>query len=289
MTFQELVNIGAKTTMRIGGQARFYGELLTKKDVEEAALFAEEKQLPLIVFGGGANTIFADGVIEAVVVRMKADGLSVTGNDVTVEAGHILGSLIKTLATKNLDLSPLTGIPGTVGGALFGNAGQGPRGIWMNHYVRSVTFFQGGAWHTWTKEQCDFAYRESKFKKLTGPVILWEATLDLPARPEAEVKADVERLLQKRIETQPHLKTAGSCFKALPDGTPAWTLIDAAGLRGFKTGGVQIAEKHANFLLNVGQGTFQDALALTQEIRKRVPQIAGIEMRLYGEDGSLKA
>jgi len=289
MTIQEHVAIGSKTTMRIGGTARYYGELLQKSDVEDAVKFAQEHGVPLIVFGGGANTIFADGEVNALAVRMKASAISVDGNRVTAEAGVIMGSFINDLAKKNLDLSALTGIPGTLGGSLFGNAGQGPGGVWLDSFVDTVTFFQENQWKTWTKEQCDFRYRESKFKELTGPLVIWEATLTVPSRPEAEVKAEVERLLKKRIETQPHLKTAGSCFKALPDGTPAWKLIDAAGLRGTTIGGVQIAEKHANFLLNVNKGTFQDALAVTKLIREKVPQIAGIEMRFYGEDGVLKA
>ena len=83
------------------------------------------------------------------------------------------------------------------------------------------------------------------------------------------------------------MKTAGSCFKSLPDGTPAWKLIDAAGLRGTTIGGVQVAEKHANFLLNVGGAKFTDAVELTTMIREKIPQIAGIEMRFYGEDGKI--
>lgn len=287
MVIQEHVAIGSKTTMKIGGTARYYAELLTKEDVEEAVKFAQEKNLPLITFGGGANTVFADGEINALVVRMKADKVEITGNKVQVQAGKIMGSFLNELVEKDLDLSSLTGIPGTVGGAIFGNAGQGAGGIWIDSFVESVTVYVDGTWKTLTKEECHFSYRESGFKEMTGPVIIWEAVLNVPNKPAAEVKAEIERLLQKRIEMQPHIKTAGSCFKSLPDGTPAWKLIDAAGLRGTTIGGVQIAEKHANFLLNIGNGTFKDIVEMTDLIKKKVPQIAGIEMRLYGEDGLL--
>src|SRR5262249_39746121 len=103
------------------------------------------------------------------------------------------------------------------------------------------------------------------------------------------IKAEIERLINKRIETQPHLKTAGSCFKSLPDGTPAWQLIDKAGLRGLTIGGVQVSEKHANFLLNINRGTFSDALQVMQKIRESIPQIASIEMRCYDERGQIAA
>ena len=119
--------------------------------------------------------------------------------------------------------------------------------------------------------------------------IIWKVMLNVPSCPEAEVKAEIERLIKKRIETQPHLKTAGSCFKALPDGTPAWQLIDKAGLRGTKIGGIQISEKHANFLLNVEKGTFEDATKITALIKEKVPQIAGVEMRFYDRTGGIAA
>ncbi len=300
MLIQEHVPVGPKTTMRIGGKARWYAEIITKEDVEEAVTFAKQKNLPLIVLGGGSNTIFADDVIEAMVVRMKVEEMRIEGNRVTVKAGKILGSFLNELAAQNLDLSALTGIPGTVGGAIFGNAGQGPKGIWIDSFVESVTAFVDGEWKTFSKDDCHFRYRESVFKDfLKAPhpnplpegegiaPIIWEIVLKIPSRPAADVKAEIERLIKKRIETQPHIKTAGSCFKALPDGTPAWQLIEKAGLRGKKIGGIQISEKHANFLLNVEKGTFTDALAITKLIRENVPQIAGIEMRFYGEDGRI--
>lgn len=294
MLIQEHVAIGSKTTMKIGGTARYYAELLTKQDVEEAVKFASDHKLPLIPFGGGANTVFADGEINALVARMKADKVHVIGDKgrgtmtkVKIEAGKILGSLLNELAEKNLDFSALTGIPGTVGGAIFGNAGQGAGGIWIDHFVESVTAYVDGTWKTFSKDECHFSYRESGFKEMQGPVIIWEAVLNIPSRPAAEIKTEIERLLRKRIETQPHIKTAGSCFKSSLDGTPAWKLIDAAGLRGTTIGGVQIAEKHANFLLNTGGGTFEDVTKITALVKEKVPEIASIEMRLFKTDGTL--
>lgn len=271
--------------MRIGGKARYFAELRTKEDAEESLRFAMEKDLVLFVLGSGSNTVFADDIIEAIVVRVLVDNVTRDGSTVTVQCGKNLPMLVNELAACGLDLSALTGIPGTVGGAVFGNAGQGPRGIWINHFVRSVTYFDRDGWHTIEREACGFLYRESRFHHDAGPCILWEVTLTLPERTPTDITADIQNLLKKRIETQPHLKTAGSCFKAMPDGTPAWKLIDAAGLRGMTVGGIQIAEKHANFLLNIGGGTFQDICAMKDLIRTKIPAIAGIEMRLCGNDG----
>jgi UDP-N-acetylmuramate dehydrogenase len=284
---QEMIPVGTKTTMRIGGTARYFAELTSTDDVEAAYGFCKQEGVPLIVLGGGSNTVFADGVIEALVVRIKAENVYIDGNLVQVETGKNLPMLINELAKKNLDLSPLTGILGTVGGAIFGNAGQGPTGIWIDTYVRDVTVFMEGEWSTFKKEECDFGYRESRFKH--GPEhapIIWDVTMEIPSRPQADIEKDIQTLLQKRIETQPHVKTAGSCFKAV-GGTPAWKLIDAANLRGHTVGGVQIAEKHANFLLNIGNATYADAKGIVDDVKKAINEPLDVEMRFIENDGSL--
>lgn len=285
--FQEMVSVGGKTTMRIGGQARYYAELTTKDDAEAARDFAQAHEVPLIALGGGSNTVFADGVIDALVVRIKNDQVTVDGNMVRVGSGKNLPMLINELAKQNLDLSPLTGILGTVGGAIFGNAGQGPGGIWIDTFVKEVLVLEEGQWKIFKKEDCDFGYRESTFKH--GPeagTIIWEVVLEVPSKPMIEIEDTIQTLLKRRIETQPHVKTAGSCFKAIKN-TPAWMLIDAAGLRGYSVGDVQIAEKHANFLLNTGKATFEDAVKIVNNVKAAVSEPLDVEMRFIGNDGSL--
>lgn len=287
MNIQENIPLKGKTTMRIGGEARYYADLETKEDVEKAWQFAQEKKLPLIILGGGSNIIFADGTIEALVVRIKAGAVEIDGSNVRVEAGKHLAVLINELAEQDLDLSPLTGILGTVGGAIFGNAGQGPKGAWIDSFVESVTIFREGKWQTLSRKECEFRYRESGFKDMPSPLIIWQTELTVPSKPSAEVKEIIEKLLQRRIETQPHVKTAGSCFKAAGDKTPAWKLIDEAGLRGLKIGGVEISEKHANFLLNTEEGSLEDVCAIIERVQEAVPDELQIEMRMYGNDGQM--
>lgn len=289
MDIREHEPIGTKTTMRIGGTARFYAELRSEEDVEFAYRFAVQHSIPLIVIGGGSNTIFNNHETDALVVRIKADATHWEGNTVRVQSGKFLASLVMEAAERGLDLSALTGIPGMVGGAIFGNAGQGHGGIWIDSFVRKVKVFKLGEWHLYEPEECRFSYRESAFKHLSEPTLIWETVLEIPSGQPETVKAEVERLLKKRIETQPHLKTAGSCFKSMPDGTPAWKLIEAAGLRGLTVGGIQVSEKHANFLLNVGNGTFEDALEITKQIKAKVPNIEAVEMRFYDKRGNIVA
>lgn len=109
----------------------------------------------------------------------------------------------------------------------------------------------------------------------------------IPKGDPSVIKAEIERLLQKRIETQPHAKTAGSCFKAVGD-TPAWQLIDAAGLRDTVSGGVHISEKHANFLINDGEGSFHDAVNVVRTIEEGIGEGLQVEMRFVKEDGTLE-
>lgn len=294
MHIQELVPLGPKTTMRIGGKARYFAELKTRKDAEEAYAFAKEKNLPLIPLGGGSNTIFADGVIQALVVTVKVNAVEVNGTTVRAEAGLPLATLVAKLAEHDLDLSPLTGIPGTVGGAIFGNAGQGPKGIWIDYFVESVTVLIEGKWQSLSRAECGFGYRKSAFRDLltthysllTTPII-WEVFLEVPARPKAEIQVEIERLFKKRLESQPHSHTSGSCFKALPDGTPAWKVIDGAGLKGKKVSGVAVSEQHANFLISEKDGTFADAQVLIQTVRKETGQPLELEMRCITENGSV--
>lgn len=298
--------LAPKTTMRIGGTARYFAEIATKKDTEEAYEFAQKNHLPLIVLGSGSNTIFADGEINALVVRIAAQEIkrnpqpatcNLQSVTLTVASGKNLPMFINELAKEGLDLSPLTGIPGTIGGAIFGNAGQGPKGIWIDHFVESVMIFADGKWQTLSKDDCTFAYRESVFKHshakcsmFNSPCsispIIWSATLTIPRNDLASIKTEIECLLKKRIETQPHQRTAGSCFKAVGEA-PAWQLIHAAGLRGMKHGGVQISKKHANFLVSEKGATFEDATNVVNVVKKKIPQDLEVEMRFIKPNGSL--
>lgn len=285
MELKEQFVLRPKTTMRIGGTARYFAELALKEDTEAAMRFSVENKLKLLPLGSGSNTIFA-GSVNALVVQVKHSKTDAAGDTVTVGAGKNLAMLINELGLAGLDLSALTGIPGTIGGAIFGNAGQGPKGVWIDSFVDSVTIYDG-EWKTLKKAECTFRYRESVFKDSTKPLIIWEATLKVPKGEPVVIKANIESLFKKRIETQPHLKTAGSCFKAIGE-TPAWKLIDAAGLRGFKFGGIEISPKHANFLINTGEGTYADAVAVVEEVKKKIPENLEVEMRFVEEDGTLR-
>jgi UDP-N-acetylmuramate dehydrogenase len=236
--------------------------------------------------------MFADGMVEALVVRIVPSETKIEENAIYADAGKNLAQLVNECAEQNLDLSVLTGIPGTVGGALFGNAGQGFGGTWIDHFIEEVEAYVDGEWKIFGRDDLEFGYRSSSFKEMHSPII-WSVKLNVPSKPSEEVQAEIEALLKKRIETQPHRKTAGSCFVSLPDGTPAWKLIDEAGLRGEKVGDIQISEKHANFLNNTTKeiARFEDAVALIRKVKEEVDLRNDVdlrvEMRCYDEEGKL--
>lgn len=311
LQIQPNVLLRPKTTMRIGGTAQYFAEVKTREELEEATAFAHEKNISLIPLGSGSNTIFADGEIKALVIQLKNEAVAVEENRITVGAGKNLPMFVNECAKQGLDLSALTGIPGTIGGAIFGNAGQGPKGIWIDSFVESVTVYDG-EWKTVSRNQCEFGYRESRFKapspnpspatgagnvvqkvSLPSPVvgeepreraIIWEVALIIPKADPVTIKTTIDTLLQKRIETQPHARTAGSCFKAVGE-MPAWQLIDAVGLRGYKVGDIEISTKHANFLISGKEPKFSDVMQLIATVKEKIPQGLEVEMRCIGEDG----
>ena len=297
MEIQENIPLKPKTTLKIGGNARYFAELKSKEDCKEAHDFAKDKNIPLVVLGAGSNTVFADGVIEALVVKITADDTETDGNKVIVSSGKYLAVLINELAEKGLDLSPLTGIPGTIGGAIFGNAGQGYGGTWINSFVESVVTYEWteyrarpddpigqGRWITLSKDDCGFGYRTSAFKK--NKTLIWSVTLNVPSKPSEEIQIAIDRILKKRIETQPHKYTSGSCFLSKDRETPAWKLIDSAGLRGKQIGGIKVSDKHANFLINEGDANYVDAKEMVDTIKNTVSEEMSVEMRFIEKDGN---
>ncbi|MBT3835370.1 FAD-binding protein [Candidatus Peribacteria bacterium] len=306
MIIKENIPLAPKTTLKIGGDARFYAEITTKEALKEAYKFGDTNNIPVVILGSGSNTIFADGTINALVIKIVTSEVKINGNEIEVDAGKNLAQLVNELAELNLDLSPLTGIPGTAGGAVFGNAGQGCGKIWIDEYVDSICTFEKRlaisdqlatakrsedgrlAESNIAKNECGFGYRTSIFKNDKKNSIIWSIKLNVPSRSKEEVQTEIERLLKKRIESQPHKRTAGSCFLSLDKENPAWKLIDAANLRGKQIGGIKISEKHSNFLENTGGATFEDAKNLIAEIKSKIDQPLPVEMRLINNDGEIE-
>ncbi|MEQ3746656.1 MAG: UDP-N-acetylmuramate dehydrogenase [Henriciella sp.] len=273
------------TWFRVGGPA---DALFLPKDEEDLADFLKvlPSEIPVTVLGVGSNTIVRDGGIEGVVIRLMGGywgGIEIEGDKVHVRAGALDLSVARAAAKAGVSgLSFLSGIPGSVGGAVRTNAGC--YGRELSNVIQSVEgIARDGGGVSIPASEIDFSYRHTDFP---SDIIVTSMTLkgEIGANPET-LKAEIEAHQAKRAETQPIKdKTGGSTF-ANPDppGTPnqrsSWKLIDAAGCRGLRVGGAQVSEKHCNFLINTGDATAADIEALGELVRARVLEHSGVDLR----------
>lgn len=273
------------TWFRVGGPA---DALFLPADEDDLTSFlaALPAAMPVTVLGVGSNTIVRDGGIEGVVIRLMGGywgATEIDGTRVSARAGALDLSVAKAAAKAGVSgLSFLSGIPGSIGGAVRTNAGCYGRELSdVVTAVEGVT--QSGDRVTLTRDEIGFSYRHTDFDPtiiVTRLHLAGDGTGD-PDQLAEEIAAHQKR----RAETQPIKdKTGGSTF-ANPDppGTPearsSWKLIDAAGCRGLRVGGAQVSEKHCNFLINTGEASAADIEALGELVRARVLDHSGVDLR----------
>ena len=262
------------TTFRIGGKAKYFFLAKNKKDLIRAILVAKKFKLPLFVLGGGSNLLVADEGFKGLIIKMQNAKFKMQNENskckIFCEAGTPLSLIVSKAVKKNLmGLEWAVGIPGAVGGAIYGNAGA--FGRTMKDTVKSVEVFD-----TKTEKvkilkdkDCKFSYRDSIFKKNKNLIIL-SAIFQLKKGKKSEIKKKIKENLHYRKERQPlNFPSAGSVFKN-PLGFSAGELIDKCGLKGKRVGNVKISEKHANFIVNLGNGKAKDVIKLIKLIKREV-------------------
>jgi len=262
------------TTFRIGGKAKYFFLAKNKKDLIRAILVAKKFKLPLFVLGGGSNLLVADEGFKGLIIKMQNAKFKMQNENskckIFCEAGTPLSLIVSKAVKKNLmGLEWAAGIPGAVGGAIYGNAGA--FGRTMKDTVKSVEVFD-----TKTEKvkilkdkDCKFSYRDSIFKKNKNLIIL-SAIFQLKKGKKSEIKKKIKENLHYRKERQPlNFPSAGSVFKN-PLGFSAGELIDKCGLKGKRVGNVKISEKHANFIVNLGKGKAEDVIKLIKLIKREV-------------------
>ncbi len=278
------VPMSAHTSWKLGGPAELFLVPQNRADLQLALRSIRLSQLPWAVIGNGSNLLVSDRGFAGVVIQLgqltKLEFLP--GAKVEVEAGVQLGTLINVCCRKGLGgLEELSGIPGSVGGALLMNAGA--LETEMGQLVRRVYLTDGQDEWVLRPEQIDFAYRQSG---LAGKGVISGARLQLTESDSIVLKKRRLRVLARRKEVQsvsgPH---AGSVFKN-PVGEKVWQLIDQAGLRGLRIGNAQVSPEHCNHIVNLGGASAAEVLALIDEVRQSVFQTTGrrleLEVRLIG-------
>lgn len=316
------------TTLKIGGPIKLFTKINSLKELQQAISFSKEQKIKFLVIGGGSNLLVSDNGFDGLVIKNNIAGIEIKRSEqsfspasvpemskapagtvsedenglrtiklLQVHAGTILQDLVDYTISHGLTgLHKLTGIPGTVGGALFGNAGA--YGQTISDHIDQVVCLNPDTLETvnLSKMECQFSYRDSGFKK--NELILLEVVFKLPLSDSENLKKESAEILQKRLNKyKPGILCPGSFFKNilienLPEQTkklipperdyfgkvPAWYFLDEVGAKGDKLGNIQIADFHGNLFINLGQGTASDFYDLAKKYYLKVKVRFGIEL-----------
>ena len=278
------------TTFRIGGPAEFLIEPASEEELLCVRQTSQKYRIPFFLMGHGSNLLVLDGGIPGITVRLGSafsECVPLSDTEWSVQAGALLSDLAKKAQVQGLSgLEFASGIPGTVGGGLYMNAGA--YGGEMAQVVTGADLFDGSKVIHLRADELDLSYRHSLCMDRPEWMILRVFLKLTPGDPEA-IRAVMDDLNQRRRDKQPLSQpSAGSFFKR-PEGDYAARLIETAGLKGFRVGGAAVSDKHAGFVVNLGDATAKDVLQLMFLVQERVEAQSGIrlapEVRIVGVEG----
>ena len=274
------------TTLRIGGPAEVMVNIHSADEIAVALRAAKQADAPVTIIGNGSNLLVRDGGIRGLVLRISGglNAIRREGDCLLVQAGASLAAVAAFARNEGLSgMAELGGIPGTVGGGVFMNAGA-----YDGEMAQVIDWVdcldETGAAHRLGKDELKLGYRTSVFSQLPWSIV--GAHLTLATGDETAIREKMADLAQRRRSKQPlEYPSAGSTFKR-PVGHFAGGLIEQCGLKGTKVGGAQVSEKHAGFVINAGGATCRDILALIRLVRATVLEQTGVtlepEVRLLG-------
>ncbi len=271
------------TTMRVGGPADLFVVAHNVFELRSLVRFARSRAVPLTLLGRGSDLVVADAGIRGIVVQVRAEAIAIDGDRVTAQAGVPMARL--ATETQKAGLTGLEfglAIPGTVGGAVWANAGAHESEI-ADRIVSATLLLADGSEATIDRAELGLAYRDSRLKRPRGDIpdeVVLAATFRLEAADPATIKDRLDDIRHWRQAHQPlGLPSAGSVFRN-PPGDSAGRLIEAAGLKGTRIGGAVVSEKHANFIVNDQKGTAADVRRLAEHVRAVVAERFSVELVL---------
>lgn len=272
------------TAMRVGGPADLLVVCEKAEQVVQAVELARQHGVPWQVIGGGCNILVADDGIRGLVIVYRAGRISFEGLQARAEAGASMSVLARESVARGLGgLEWASGLPGTVGGAIVGNAGAFEGDVAST--LKSASVLQrNGSIARRTPGWFQFAYRESRLKRMAvgrRPAVL-EATFAFGQGDADELARRADEILEWRRTRHPSGATMGSTFRN-PEGNHAGRLIEEAGLRGYRVGGARVSDQHANFFMNIGGARATDVLALANHVWSEVRQKSGVDLQLEVE------
>jgi len=312
MIIQKNILLAQYTTFKIGGVAKFFCEVKDEEKILEALRFAQEKSLHVFVLGGGSNILVSDKGFDGLVIKISNFKFKISNSAITCDSGCHLSKIVNESVEAGLTgLEWAAGIPGTVGGAVRGNAGAKALGGEISDSIDSVRVLDMDDLKVkmFDLAECKYEYRNSIFKKSPNLIVL-STTLKLEKGDKSESEKKIKEVLEKRKEKQPmEFPSPGSFFKnpvlhqgyggqvdaknkdlkkqfeidtgqkIRDDKIPAPWLIEEAGMKGEKIGGAMVSEKHANFIVNTGGATAEDVITLAAVIKTRVRNKFGIQLQ----------
>jgi UDP-N-acetylmuramate dehydrogenase len=274
------------TSWRVGGPARYYAEVLGVEQARALASWANEADLALIWVGGGTNLLVRDAGFSGLIARYRAQDWQIEeqGNTATLraEVGAPMAGTARRMGTLGwAGLAWAEGVPGTVGGAVFGNAGC--YGGDIAGLLQSVTMLVGDAVEEWPAARMAYGYRRSALKDASrapgAPPLILAASLQLRRGDPVELADTMERIAAQRKSKTPVGSTCGSVFKN-PPGHSAGQLIERAGFKGARVGAAEISQHHANYIVNRGGASSDDILGLIAKARDAVRSQFSIDLEL---------
>ena len=296
LTILENAPLARYTRFAVGGPAKILADASTETALTEALHEIRESGKPYTVMGGGTNLVAADEGYAGVVLRYTNSSIEFAAATVRVAAGAVLQDLVDASIAHGLKgVETMTGIPGWLGGAIYGNAGA--YGHSIHERVSSVRYLEGECAHEIGNAACGFAYRESVFKRRKDWIVL-SATLQLEPADADELHATASGILKVRNEKYPPtMRCAGSIFKNLlwadlpaavraqvpatvvrEGKVPSAYFLEQAGAKGLIRGGVRVADYHANLIYNEGGGTAREVHELIADLKRRVHDRFGLDL-----------
>jgi len=280
LNIKKNVLLAKHTTFRIGGPARYFTVAKIKEDIVKAVRWAKQRKVPFFVLGNASNVLALDGGYDGLVIKLQTANYKLQNSNIYAESGVKLEDLIKLSAKEDLTgLEWAAGIPGTVGGALYGNAQAFDTK--MSDIVKSVEVFDAKTVKimNFSSKQCCFSDKSTIFKKNKNLIIL-SAILKLKKGDKKEIQKKIKEHLKVRKQRHPlNFPSAGSVFVNQKGKHPSSFLIEKAGLKGAKVGGAEVSQKHAGFIVNTGKATAKDVLELIKIIKQKVKNKFGINLK----------
>lgn len=271
------------TSFKIGGPADFFIEIQNIKELKFVLELANKNNIPITVIGNGTNLLVSDKGIRGIVLKIAISDLKVVRRkdkaEITISSGYSVGKLSYLALKEELSgLEFLAGIPGSVGGAIRMNAGA--YGMEMKDIVISTKYMEkSGKIKKINLQEHEFSYRNSVFAKMKDAIII-ETVLEAKYGVKEEIKTKIDEYMKSRIEKQPlELPNAGSTFKRKENIITA-KIIDECGLKGYRIGDAAVSEKHAGFVVNLGNATANEVIELTDYIKKVVKEKKNIDIEL---------